>query len=355
MKFNQNLNFYGFSTPFSGYGKVAQEYAAALNRQTDGKVFWGWQRPEANSSIPEYKIIRPDIRELIYEKPFQKGKVGIIKTPPPFFAENHSDVRIGYTMVENTRVGQDWIDICNGMDGIFVPSEYLINVFKESGLRTKIFKIKQGVSPEQYPFKERVRKNTFKFGICGWMDDRKNWKELAIAFTSEFSPEEPVELIIKNGNDTFGFDAPFDTRIKIIDERWTDEEMLAFYHDLDCFVFPSRAEGAGMPPREAMSTGLPVIMTNWSGLADICDDKYNYSLTPVAIDIPDGRNDKSQPGFQARIDIQELMYYMRYCYENWEEAMIKGKQASMWMAREWNWDLCATEMLDILVKNFGYE
>ena len=350
-EYEENLNFYSWSTPFSGYGIVGMEYASALNKLTGNKVSVGWQRVGNKGSL-EYNTLLPDWKYLMDEKPFEKARIGIIKSTPEFFVQNVSDVKIGYTMVENTLVGEKWIETINGMAAMFVPSQYLVEVFRNSGCTRPIYVVKQGINPKLYPYLERQKKPKFIFGTCGWMDQRKNWKEMIQAFASEFEFNEPVELWIKNTNNTFGFQEAVDTRVKIIDDLADFDTLLEFYRQLDCFLFPSRAEGSGMPPREAMATGLPVIMTNWSGLQEICNPAYNYSLTPVAIDLPDYR--ENQPGFQARIDIQELMYYMRYVYEHWEDSMAKGKLASAWMHKEWNWTKCAQEVLAILEKDFGY-
>lgn len=352
-EFKEGINWYGWITPFSGYGIVMLEYATAMNELIGDKVSIGWQRGNPNSS-EEWKTLTPEQRRLVHEKPFKKERIGIIKTTPDRFGENESEIKIGYTMVENTKIGKDWVDRINAMAACFVPSAYLIDVFRSSGVTVPLYQVRQGINPEKFPFIYREKKPIFRFGTCGWMDQRKNWKEMVQAFSSEFDEDEPVELWIKNTNNTFGFEQATDPRVKIIDKLMTFPEMLDFYGDLDCFLFPSRAEGSGMPPREAMATGLPVILTNWSGLTEICDEKYNYPLTPLAIDLPDYRGDE-QPGFQARIDVQELMYWMRYVYEHREEALEKGRLASEWMHKDWNWTKCAQEVINILRENFHYE
>lgn len=351
-KYEENLNWYGWVTPFSGYGIVMMELAIAINKLTGDKVSIGWQRANKNSSL-EWNAMTPEMKYLTYEKPFTKARIGIIKTTPDRFIQNESDIKIGYTMVENTMVNKQWIDNCNGMAAIFVPSQFLVKVFQDSGCSRPIYVVKQGINPKLYPYIERKKKDKFIFGTVGWMDERKNWKEMVRAFCSEFDNNEPVELWIKNSNNAFGFEQSTDDRVKIIDDLWTFDQMLEFYGQLDCGLFPSRAEGAGMPPREMMATGLTCILTDWSGLSEVCDTKYNYPIKPVAIDWPDYRKD-IQPGFQTRIDIQELMYWMRYAYEHWDETIAKGKAASEWMHRDWTWEKCGQHILNILEKEFNY-
>ena len=357
--YDENLNWYGWTTPFSGYGIVSLEYMVALDNLTGGKVSVGWQRRIPDNSS-EWRTISLEAQNLIHYKQFEKSRLGIIKTTPELFHNNISDIRIGYTMVENTRVGKNWIDKCMAMDALFVPSKYLVDVFQESGFTKPIYTVKQGINPELFKYVDRRRverkpREKFIFATAGWLDERKNWQEMVTAFTSEFDNNEPVELWLKNSNNMFGYEQPADERVKLIDELLSFEQMQIFYKNIDCFLFCSRAEGAGMPGREAMATGLPVIITNWSGMADVADSKYNYPLNPVAIDLPDARQQEEQPGFQARISVEELMYWMRHIYEHQDEAYEKGKLASEWMHKDWTWEACAKDMLVTLEEKFDYK
>lgn len=340
----KGLNFYGWMNPRSGYGIVSLEYATALERLM-GTVSIGWER-QADLFKDDFDQLTVEQQTLL-SKPFKKEKIGIIKTTPQLFNLNKSDFRIGYTMVENTMIGENWVKMCNDMDAIFVPSNYLIDVFTDCGVKKPIYVVKQGVDTRRFKYVDRKKKDKFVFGTVGYMDERKNWNTLVQAFTSEFNEHEPVELWIKNSNGYFNHVRFRDERIKVINRMYSFDEIIRLYALFDCFVFPSHAEGSGLPPREAMATGLPVILTNWSGLTEVCDANINYPLTPVAIDVPDVRGPE-QPGFMSRIDPQELMYWMRHVYENRDEAKEKGKKAAEFIKKDWNWDSCALDMYKTL-------
>lgn len=344
---DNNLNWYGWSTPVGGYGVVNLEYAKALS-ELGLNVTIGWERYTETNNPWEWSMLSEENRAL-FRKDFEPAKVGIIKTTPQHFYHNKSEVRIGYTMVENTRVGAEWVRLCNEMDALFVPSKFLIDVFKESGVTIPIHAVKQGIDPLKYPYYDRPETEKLIFATAGVQDERKNWKQLVQAFLSEFKHGEDVELWIKNTNPEFGNIGFLDERVKVINTFYTPEEMQQFYRMVDCFVFPSHAEGSGMPPREAMATGLPVILTNWSGLSEICDKELNYPLTPVAIDFPEqDYRSIEQPGFQARIEVRELMWQMRRVYNRPDKARERGKKASEWIHKNFNWKTCATEMLEII-------
>jgi alpha-1,3-rhamnosyl/mannosyltransferase len=52
---------------------------------------------------------------------------------------------------------------------------------------------------------------------------------------------------------------------------WVDEsDKAALYAGAAAFLFPSRYEGFGLPPLEAMACGTPVICSNASSLPEVC-------------------------------------------------------------------------------------
>jgi glycosyltransferase involved in cell wall biosynthesis len=50
----------------------------------------------------------------------------------------------------------------------------------------------------------------------------------------------------------------------------SDSELKALYEQALCFAFPSRYEGFGLPPLEAMRCGCPVIVSNAASLPEVC-------------------------------------------------------------------------------------
>jgi glycosyltransferase involved in cell wall biosynthesis len=64
---------------------------------------------------------------------------------------------------------------------------------------------------------------------------------------------------------------------KIIFTGWTEEDELPIVYALaTIFCFPSFAEGFGLPPLEAMASGVPVIVSNATSLPEICGGAAKY-------------------------------------------------------------------------------
>lgn len=60
------------------------------------------------------------------------------------------------------------------------------------------------------------------------------------------------------------------------------DDMPAIYLAHDIFVFPSLVEGMPLTLLEAMATGMPVVTTSSSGMADVVQDGVNGLLVPAA-------------------------------------------------------------------------
>jgi glycosyltransferase involved in cell wall biosynthesis len=54
--------------------------------------------------------------------------------------------------------------------------------------------------------------------------------------------------------------------------RVSDAELRALYESALCLVFPSRYEGFGLPPVEAMWCGCPVIASRAGAVPEVCGD-----------------------------------------------------------------------------------
>ncbi len=67
--------------------------------------------------------------------------------------------------------------------------------------------------------------------------------------------------------------------------RVTDAELRALYENALCLVFPSRYEGFGLPPLEAMTCGCPVIAARSGAVPEVCGEAALWfdSATPASL------------------------------------------------------------------------
>jgi len=104
-----------------------------------------------------------------------------------------------------------------------------------------------------------------------------------------------------------------------------DESLAALYRQAAVYVFPSRYEGFGLPPLEAMSYGCPVLASDSSCLPEI--------LGPAAVYFKD--NDMESALTAMEKILRNENYRQRFIVLGFEQI------------KKYNWDNCAQETLKI--------
>lgn len=162
----------------------------------------------------------------------------------------------------------------------------------------------------------------------GTLQPRKNFAGLIEAF-SRISDTE-IELIIvgKKGwlyEEILASPTKYGVsdRVKFLDFV-PDEDLPTLYKNATCFVLPSLYEGFGLPVLEAMSFGIPVVVSNTSSLPEIAGEAGVYVNPHDVEDITNGLN--------------------RVLRENNSDRIKKGKER----AKMFTWDKAAEKVMKVL-------
>ncbi|BCU69057.1 glycosyltransferase family 4 protein [Stygiolobus caldivivus] len=76
-------------------------------------------------------------------------------------------------------------------------------------------------------------------------------------------------------------DSPLPIPFKYVGHgRVSEKELIKLYSSAYIFVFPSRAEGLGLPPLEAMACKTPVVLTDNGGSREYAINRYNSIIVP---------------------------------------------------------------------------
>lgn len=103
----------------------------------------------------------------------------------------------------------------------------------------------------------------------------KNFKIISDMLEKSSSFEEDFILVGGNASKVFGEGAELSQKIHQLGYV-TDDELIALYSNAKAFIFPSKYEGFGLPPIEAMSQGCPVIASDCASIPEVLKDKAIY-------------------------------------------------------------------------------
>jgi glycosyltransferase involved in cell wall biosynthesis len=186
-----------------------------------------------------------------------------------------------------------WPSYINMMDEVWVPCPdnkracLNSNIYKPIHIIPETYddtKFELGYEPLDIPF----LRNKFVFYFIGENTRRKNLAALIQAFHLEFSPAEPVELLIKSRTPgvpneqqsqyLHGNIQEIKKNLKIyqnlnaykkeciITDHISDVDIMKIHATAHCLVMPSCSEGWNIPISEAMAFGNPVIANNCGGM-----------------------------------------------------------------------------------------
>ena len=200
--------------------------------------------------------------------------------------------RLGLALVDKVWAASAFLQTVFGKDAA-CPVTWTGISFDDRGLAG----LDKGTQRRRYG----IKPETFLFittsDALSWFQ-RKNPLGAIEAFQRAFPGREDVALVVKTRNLA---DAPpgawqevwkdisaasaLDPRITIVDSALADSEHRALLGSCDCLVSLHRAEGLGLDLLDAMSIGLPIVATAYSGNMDFCSPETAWLVeaTPTPV------------------------------------------------------------------------
>lgn len=133
-----------------------------------------------------------------------------------------------------------------------------------------------GVPADDWVFERRGLTPKRFVLAAGSLNPNKNLATLAEA--ARRLAERGMSLVVAGGGNAKVFqstDLDMPTSVRFLGYV-TDAELRALYQQACCFVFPSRYEGFGLPPLEAMACGCPVVVSRAASLPEVCGNAALY-------------------------------------------------------------------------------
>jgi len=207
---------------------------------------------------------------------------------------------IGYWVCEVPKIPDEWARQMEYFDEIWTASSFCQSAISRS-VNVPVIKIPHSI--DEFELTVNMQRNasvhlfrafTFLNIFNAYSDaERKNVLFTIRAFLEAFGSRSDVRLIIKISNlehdpllsEKLHFIQEQHANIEIIEGYLKDNAVQALYECADAYVSLHRAEGFGLTISDAMSLGIPVITTGYSGNMEFCDASDTrlvaYSLRPV--------------------------------------------------------------------------
>ena len=317
--------------------------------------------------------------------PNSRFDVSLQVTIPNEF-EALAPVNVGYTAgIESTKAVSHWIEKCNSMNRIIVPSTHSKTVFENSVYPTKneigqetVLKTNGNIDICGYAAREITAKSIeldlktdFNFLTVVQWGPRKNLEATIGAFITEFSDNSNIGLIVKTNmaKNNFMDKIQVENRLKdftssypnsknmkckiyLLHGNLDEQEMKGLYTHpkVKALITSTHGEGFGLPVFESVLSELPVIAPAWSGHVDFLFapkkeidtgkikmkphfTKIDYDIGPIQKDaqVPGILQEDSQWCFPKNYSIRAAM---KEVYKNHPTALSKAKKLREYVSQE---------------------
>ncbi len=280
-----------------------------------------------------------------------------------FFYHQYNNPKIAYTVWESTLYPQHFFEKLKEFDQVWVPSKWQAECSIKQGLDPdKIKIVPEGVDintfkPSKFKQTPDYKDGRFKFLLFGRWDYRKSIQEIIEAFLKEFSPDEPIDLIISVDN-PYSNDGLSSTEERLAHLNLQDprikikhfpsrEDYITFLQNGHVFVSCARSEGWNLPLIEAMACGTPSIYSNCSGQLEFAEGKGHpvkiIGEKPVAS--AKGNHFSEVAGNYYKPDFQDLAKVMRKVYNNYNKYKEQAIKESQEIRDKFTWDKAANTAL----------
>lgn len=307
----------------SGYGQHSRQVFEAVKRIPGADVFtqivqWGntswFINPEAEGGLVSEIMRKSTDQQTGFDLSFQ------VQLPDEWSADL-AKINVGITAAVETDVcNPAWVDGCNKMHAIIVPSEFTKRVLENTGkINPPIYVIPEWfieeISHDIESIDLPIRTN-FNFLIVSQLTsadseiDRKNITNTIKWICESFPNDKDVGIVIKtncgrgtaidrvltvNSLQAVLKEARKNSKVPVylLHGNMSNGEIASLYRHpkIKALVSLTRGEGFGLPLLESAASGIPVIATDWSAHTEFLNLGKWIKIESSLVQIPDQKVD----------------------------------------------------------------
>ncbi len=352
----------------SGYASEARAFLLHLERHGESVAARSIGRHSEGFREMTAEVDRAELERLL-DRSFAPHPVGVLHAPAySFDRASWIGYHVGRTTFETDGLPPDWVERCNRMEEIWVPSMFNVETFRKAGVSVPILRLPEGVDVRRFrpglpPLLAPSPDGGITFlSVFEW-SHRKGWDVLLRAWAQAFGAKDNARLVLRTypinsveGETSAWIESRIDefldsigssradcAPILVLAEQVPEPQMPNLYNSADVYIAPSRGEGWGRPHMEAMACGLPVIATRWGGNLDFMTEDNSWLLDIESLVQIDTREEFHFYRGQnwAEPSVAHLKRLMRLSASSSELRQLLGKRARKDMEEKWDWGIIA--------------
>lgn len=278
------MNIRGPCNTLLGYGAVTFNILKAMVESGVSIAFWPIGQPQITTN--DHELVRNTIQNqsdyddtapsfLVWHEFNLAERIGRGKhTALTFFEVNELDQRRQHHM--------------KSVDLLFVASNWAKDICEKYGISATV--LPMGVNRSIF-FEDHTKRLDDKviFLNIAKIEYRKGHDFLIRAFDAAFSESDNVELWMCWNNPFLSSEetkswerlyksAKLGDKVKFVGPFASDYELASCIQQADCGIFPTRAEGFGLPILQCMSCGLDIITTDYSAQTEFSSEENSYLI-----------------------------------------------------------------------------
>lgn len=209
---------------------------------------------------------------------------------------------------------------------------------------------------------DKIDYKTTIFYNCGKWERRKGHDFLKSCFEEAFNENDNVELwmqchnfFIGNENnkawENFYLSGKLGNKIKIIPRLKSHSDVGKIMKNIDCGIFPARAEGWNLELLEVLACGKHIITSNYSGHTEFCNKENSLMFEINELEQAfDGLWNFGQ-GYWGKLgekQKQQIIDHMRSIHRKKQDGNLKENISGIQTSKEFSWDATADKIIDAI-------
>lgn len=302
--------------------------------------------------VLDIELIEPNLIQYNFNN-FNKNSPSIkIWHQNDLFSMTGKGAQIGFPIFELNMFSELEKASLNSCDHLFVCSDWAGEILKDQGIVPDYTVVPLGVDLDIFQPSTIQRKDKTIFFNAGKWEYRKGHDFILDCFNSAFNHSDNVELWMLCDNlfipeksrewESLYKNSNLGDKIKILPRQPSHKNVYDIMKQIDCGIFPARAEGWNLELLEVMACGKHAIATDYSGHTQFCNKSNSFLISIDHLEIAnDGIwfNDNGEWAHLNQAQKDQCIYFMREFHKKKTENPnnILQNQSGIITSQQFTW------------------